>query len=330
MNDSGVTRVAVYIDFDNIVISRYDQVHGRGQFQRDKVRGSGRADRPADPEIAEKLRRASVDVGAVIDFASSFGTLVLTRAYADWSDPVNAGYRGQLVSRAVDLVQLFPAAAYAKNGADIRLAVDAVEDMFRLPDLTHVVIVAGDSDYIALAQRCRRLGRYVVGVGVAGSTSKALAAACDELVTYDALPGITPVGASPQPAARTAGAQTGNEEPGGAPPARGPRRTRRSAATVTDEAAVTDETDPDAEDPQDVATRLLERALRLGQEKDDADWLHSSTVKSQMRRMDPSFSERALGYRSFSDFVKSREAVAELDEASSARLVRLNPALTAQ
>jgi hypothetical protein len=46
-----------------------------------------------------------------------------------------------------------------------RLAVDAVEDMFRLPDLTHVVIVAGDSDYIALAQRCRRLGRYVVSVG---------------------------------------------------------------------------------------------------------------------------------------------------------------------
>ena len=79
-----------------------------------------------------------------------------------------------------------------------------------------------------------------------------------------------------------------------------------------------------------VATRLLERALRLGQEKDDADWLHSSAVKSQMRRMDPSFSERALGYRSFSDFVKSREAVAELDETSTARLVRLNPALTAQ
>ncbi len=324
MNDSGVTRVAVYIDFDNIVISRYDQVHGRGQFQRDKVRGFSRADRPADPEIAEKLRRASVDIGAVIDFASSFGTLVLTRAYADWSDPVNADYRGQLVSRAVDLVQLFPAAAYAKNGADIRLAVDAVEDMFRLPDLTHVVIVAGDSDYIALAQRCRRLGRYVVGVGVAGSTSKALAAACDELVTYDALPGITPADASPQPAARTADAPTGSDEPGGAPAARGSRRTRRSAV------AVTDETDPDAEDPQDVATRLLERALRLGQEKDDADWLHSSTVKSQMRRMDPSFSERALGYRSFSDFVKSREAVAELDEASSARLVRLNPALTAQ
>src|SRR6201997_5410722 len=190
MNDPGVTRVAVYIDFDNIVVSRYDQVHGRGQFQRDKVRGFSLADKPADPDLAEKVRRATVAVGAVIDFASSFGTLVLTRAYADWSAPVNAEYRGQLVSRAVDLVQLFPAAAYAKNGADIRLAVDAVEDMFRLPDLTHVVIVAGDSDYIALAQRCKRLGRSVGGIGVGGASSRALAAACDEFVTYDALPGV--------------------------------------------------------------------------------------------------------------------------------------------
>jgi uncharacterized LabA/DUF88 family protein len=324
MNDPGFTRVAVYIDFDNIVISRYDQLHGRGQFQRDKVRGFGRTDRSADPDVADKLRSATVDVGAVIDFASSFGTLVLTRAYADWSAPVNADYRGQLVSRAVDLVQLFPAAAYAKNGADIRLAVDAVEDMFRLPDLTHVVIVAGDSDYIALAQRCRRLGRYVVGVGVAGSTSKALAAACDELVTYDALPGIEPARPPQQAAVRVAGTPADQEAPGSASPARASRRTKRPAA------AVTDETDPDSEDPQQQATRLLERALRLGQEKDDADWLHSSEVKSQMRRMDPSFSEKALGYRSFSDFVKSRQAIAELDETNRGRLVRLNPALTAQ
>jgi len=322
MNDPGGARVAVYIDFDNIVISRYEQVHGRGQFQRDRVRGFSRTDKPADPELAEKVRRATVDVGAVIDFASSFGTLVLTRAYADWSAPVNADYRGQLVSRAVDLVQLFPAAAYAKNGADIRLAVDAVEDMFRLPDLTHVVIVAGDSDYIALAQRCRRLGRYVVGVGVAGSTSRSLAAACDELVTYDALPGITPVGA-PQPPVTDAVAQPVQEEPD-APPARSSRRTKRQAAAPADEAEL------EPEDPQEEATRLLERALRLGQEKDDADWLHSSAVKSQMRRMDPSFSERALGYRSFSDFVKSREGVAELDETNPVRLVRLNPALAAQ
>ena len=87
MAEPGVTRVAVYIDFDNIVISRYDQVHGRSQFQRDKVRAYDRAEKSPEPDIAEKLRHATVDIGAVIDFASSFGTLVLTRAYADWSGP---------------------------------------------------------------------------------------------------------------------------------------------------------------------------------------------------------------------------------------------------
>jgi hypothetical protein len=159
---------------------------------------------------------------------------------------------------------------------------------------------------------------------VAGSTSRSLAAACDELVTYDALPGVTPTDTAPLPAGQETGAQAEREEADSAPPARAARRSRRSAAAVADEA------DPDSEDPQEMATRLLERALRLGQEKDDADWLHSSAVKSQMRRMDPSFSERALGFRSFSDFVKSREAIAELDETNPGRLVRLNPATTAQ
>lgn len=310
MADSDDTRVAVYLDFDNIVISRYDQVHGRNQFQRDRQqRGFSAEDRSAHPEIAQKLAEATVDIGAVIDFASSFGTLVLTRAYADWSVPVNAQYRGQLVSRAVDLVQLFPAAAYAKNGADIRLAVDAVEDMFRLPDLTHVVIVAGDSDYIALAQRCKRLGRYVVGIGVAGSTSRALSAACDEFVIYDALPGIS---ATPHPAAEPAEPAEGKA----AQAKRGRRAKSGPAPEPGDE-------EPIPTDPQEEATQLLTRALRIGHEKDDAEWLHSSAVKSQMKRMDPSFSEKALGFRSFSDFIKSRAAVAELDDSSTAQLIKL-------
>src|SRR5690242_4383173 len=286
MTEPGTPRVAVYLDFDNIVISRYDQVHGRSSFQKDRTAGFHK--QPG------RLTQATVDVGAIIDFASSFGTLVLTKAYADWSADVNADYRGQLVGRAVDLVQLFPAAAYGKNGADIRLAVDAVEDMFRLPDLTHVVIVAGDSDYIALAQRCKRLGRYVVGIGITGSISKSLTAACDEFVSYDALPGVPVV--VPK------------------------KRARRAKAAEPDE--------PEQADPQAAATGLLERALRIGHEKDDADWLHNSAIKAQMKRMDPSFSEKSLGYKSFSDFLRARTDVVDLDESSTTRLVRLKTTAT--
>ena len=401
MPDSQNSRVAVYLDFDNIVISWYDRVHGRNSYGRDRQRI---IETPEDPEIAERLSAATIDVGAIIDFAASFGTLVLTRAYADWSSPVNAVYRTQLVARAVDLVQLFPAAAYAKNGADIRLAVDAVEDMFRLPDLTHVVIVAGDSDYVPLAQRCRRLGRYVVGVGVAGSTAKSLAAACDEFEAYDSLPGVPRVArtttkdagtrapsrasaarskataaaeaaaaadaAAPEPAPRSRAGRGSKKAPAkdveataesaesAAPadgadaadaadavtpaaaqveaslidalgPATPPRRTNRrasssSVAAVVEPGQAAPPVEEAPEDPQEVATRLLERALRLGHDKDDdAEWLHSSAVKTHMRRMDPSFSEKALGYRSFSDFVKARESIAELEETGHERLVRL-------
>ena len=283
-------RVAVYLDFDTIVMSWYDRVHGRNSYAADRQKII--AD-PDAPEIAQRLKEATIDVGAIIDYAASFGTLVLTRAYADWSSPVNALYRSQLVARAVDLVQLFPAAAYAKNGADIRLAVDTVEDMFRLPDLTHVVIVAGDSDYVPLAQRCKRLGRVVVGVGVAGSTAKSLAAACDQFDSYDSLPGVVlPASAATQKKADAAATA-------------GPSSSRRRKKTE----------DPTAE--------LLRRALRLEQERTDDEWVHLSAVKNLLKRMDPSFSEKALGHRSFSDFVKAYPGVADIDETTN--IVRVRP-----
>lgn len=284
-------RVAVYLDFDNIVMSWYDRVHGRNSYAADRQKII--AD-PDAPEIAQRLKDATIDVGAIIDYAASFGTLVLTRAYADWSSPVNALYRSQLVARAVDLVQLFPAAAYAKNGADIRLAVDTVEDMFRLPDLTHVVIVAGDSDYVPLAQRCKRLGRVVVGVGVAGSTAKSLAAACDQFDAYDSLPGVVPPAAAATAQKKTDAAATTSS------------RRRKKAA------------DPTAE--------LLGRALRLEQERTDDEWVHLSAVKNLLKRMDPSFSEKALGHRSFSDFVKAHPTVADIDETTN--IVRVRPHTT--
>ena len=174
-------RVAVYIDFDNIVISQYDAVHGRGTFMKEKARtGTGKT--------ADRLAQATVNIGAVLDFASSFGAVAISRAYADWSAPANNRYQKQLIERAVDLTQMYPTSG-TKNGADIRLAIDVVEDLFRISDVSHIVIVAGDSDYIPLATRARRLGRVVIGIGVTGSTSQAFKNACDEFSFYQDLPG---------------------------------------------------------------------------------------------------------------------------------------------
>ncbi|MCR2812261.1 NYN domain-containing protein [Microbacterium sp. zg.Y1090] len=287
MAEQQPARVAVYLDFDNIVMSWYDRVHGRNAYSRDRQKIAADA---TDPEVAGRLALATIDVGAIIDYAASFGTLVLTRAYADWSSPVNAEYRSQLVARAVDLVQLFPAAAYAKNGADIRLAVDVVEDMFRLPDLTHVVIVGGDSDYVPLAQRCKRLGRIVVGVGVAGSTAKSLAAACDQFDSYDSLPGVV-----------------------------------RPDTTASDKKDSTPSRSRARKRAGDPATELLERALRLEGVRTDDEWVNASAVKDLMRRMDPSFSEKELGHKSFTDFLREHPKVVDLREEGNTRQVRFHP-----
>ena len=330
MTEPNDARVGLYIDFDNIVISRYQQLHGRNAFQRDGIRDFNKKSPDADPEIAARLAAATVDFNAIIDFAASFGTLVVNRAYADWSVPVNASYQRQLMSRAVDLTQLFTTTTRGtKNGADIRLAVDVVEDLFRLPDLTHVIIIAGDSDYIALAQKSKRLGRFVVGIGVAGSTSTSLAAACDEFEDYDSLPGIgngtATIAAVEAPKSRRAASEPATTAPVEIPsPAR--RLTTIPMFSHTEDAQYDEPEAGDDIDPQILATELLVRALQIGHAKGDADeWLNTGTIKNQMRRMDPSFNEKPLGFRSFTDFLSSRSDQAELKEDGPHRLIRLRP-----
>lgn len=312
MAEPAESRVAVYIDFDNIVISRYDQIHGRGAWRKDNVYRLPAALAGAPDELRERLRAAEVDIGAILDFASSFGTIVLSRAYADWSVGVNASYQGQLMERAVDLTQLFPATQQMKNGADIRLSVDVVEDLFRLPDITHVVIAAGDSDYIALAQRAKRLGRYIVGVGVAGGTSKSLKAACNEYADYDTLPGI-------RPAAHIAAALKDSA----ASPAESTSTTRPMESVAHDEPTAAKQAAVENPTSRKAANALLVRALRLVHEVDDSDWAHASALKIQMKRLDPAFNEKALGYATFSKFLKSRGNLVELDETVQSHRVRL-------
>jgi len=295
MPDSSDARVAVYIDFDNVVISRYDNVFGDSAWRKDNARQHAGDPEAKDP-IDLKLADAAVDIGAIIDYASSFGTVAFTRAYADWSVPANAAYRKQLVDRAVDLTQLFSTSG-TKNGADIRLSIDAVDDLFRHADLTHVVVVAGDSDYISLAQRCKSLGRFVVGIGVTGSTSSALVAACDEFSDYDDLPDVV---RTPAPRKQAA---------------------KKSAATKKASAKKADQTESG---PQADATALLVRALRIGLEKSEDEWLYSGGVKSQMQRMNSRFKEKSLGYASFRDFVESRDTVVDTQLAGNGQLqVRL-------
>lgn len=260
------SRVAIYIDFDNMVISRAHQAKETGA-----------------PE--------EVDIEVLLDFATRYGRPTISRAYADWSVRKNADYKEQLVTRAVELVQLFPAAK-TKNGADIRLAVDAIEDLYLHPDLTHVVIAAGDSDFVPLAQRARRLGREVLGVGVAGSISKTLASACDEYVDYDELLD----------------------------------QRRKLEAEETQEDATPPRNGADTPGPGSPKPRrpypLINEALQgLDTQHPERGWHPLSALKNQVLRLEPAFKERDHDAGSFSDLLGRYTGQVEVKD-NSARLRR--------
>lgn len=251
------SRVAIYIDFDNVVISRASQVKDTGAS-------------------------ATVAIDVLLDFATRYGRLTIARAYADWSVKKNADYRDQLVARAVELVQLFPASK-TKNGADIRLAVDAIEDLYLHEDLTHVVIAAGDSDFVPLAQRARRLGRVVLGVGVAGSISKTLASACDVYVDYDELLEDRHV----------LELIAAGESPASDPEASAPAQ---KAAPAKKAAAAKQATGPS---PRRAYPLLVEAMRGLAAQDPQAEWYALSALKNQVLRIYPAFKESDYDAASF-------------------------------
>lgn len=280
-------RVALYLDFENLVASQYDAVHGRSTWQRDRVVHAT----ATDADVMAKLRASRLDVDAIVDYAASLGVVAVNRAYANWANAAFASYAEDLTSRAVDLTQLFPLSG-TKNGADIRLATDVLDDLGRFDDLTHVVIAAGDSDYVAVAQKARRAGRSVVGVGVAGSIGKYWEAACDEFKRYDALPGVE------RPEARAA---SGRSAP--APTAGGERATGSTGDAGG-------EPEPDDRARPVPYSKLFRRAMNNIAKQRSDDKVAMSELKQVLVRMSPGFDEGDLGYPSFSAYVRDQAGVA--------------------
>ena len=169
---AGDAAVAIYWDFENVHACLVDDADGDGAYR------SGRF-KPQEPVV---------DIDPVMEYAATFGRVVVHRAYANWQ--YFGRYRDELQAHAMDLVQMFPLAG-SKNGADIRLVLDVVEDMQHHPHLTHVIVVASDSDYTSLAQRCRKHGLYYLGVGTE-RTASSYQFACDEFRRYRDLAGASP------------------------------------------------------------------------------------------------------------------------------------------
>ncbi len=162
--------VALYWDFENLHASLYEEVQGEGAYG-------------GKPDNRFKVQEPLVDVQAIIDMALSFGTLAINRAYCNWQ--YFGRYRDVLLQNTVDLVQLFPPGGSSKNGADIRLCLDAMEDATRLPHIRTVVVVGGDSDFTPLAQKIKAAGLTLVGVAARKSTNRHWATSCHDFRYYE-------------------------------------------------------------------------------------------------------------------------------------------------
>ncbi len=164
-------RIAVYWDFDNIHIS---------------VCGSQLGKEWVDTyENRKKIQPKVIDIDAIMEYISSLGEVNINKAYAEWS--LFGKYSKSLHNYSVDLIQLFPRGSHMKNGADIRMAIDVVEDLHFHSHIDKIIILGGDSDYIALAQKVRQKGKLIIGIGVKETTNPFLIKACNEFKIYSSL-----------------------------------------------------------------------------------------------------------------------------------------------
>ena len=173
--------VALYWDFENLHASLSEARLGEGSYGK----SDGRF----------KTQEPLIDVQAIVELAASFGPIAINRAYCNWQ--FFGRYRDLLLQNAMELIQLFPPGASTKNGADIRLCLDAADDIARHSHIGTVVIVSGDSDFMPLAQKIRAGGRTLVGIGTRASTNRHWARSCNTFRYYEDLMEAAGVAAPP-------------------------------------------------------------------------------------------------------------------------------------
>jgi uncharacterized LabA/DUF88 family protein len=252
--------IAVFIDFDNIEIG-------------------------VKSTLGEHF-----DVGPILDAIKERGEVVTKIAYADWT---RAGeYSRALTQHAIRLVQRNLTPGGDKNGADINLALDALEMAFTHPHINAYVIVGGDSDFLSLVEKLKQYDKKVFVVGGRAFTSVILQRNCHEFMAYENIIGAR------RPAPRAAG-----------------RPVTASAAAPFAQAF-----------PFTQAFPIVRRALKILADREVTP--QTGLLKSTLLQLDSTFSERNYGASSFLDFVEklSQAGFVTLKHSGRSVMVELNEA----
>src|SRR5205085_4114475 len=189
---------------------------------------------------------------------------------------------------------MYPRGMNAKNGADIRLALDALEDINRFSYLTHIIVVGGDSDFISLAQKVKQANLTIIGIGVQESTNQFWVQCCNEFKYYKTLLGITS-GVSTAPS--TERLETVQDKPAVSPKV--PLAVDTKVMGNKDNAIEIDDVNLDD------ARELMLRAVRHLIAQNGENRVLKARLKPTMVRMDPSFDEVNYGFPTFSSFLNA-------------------------
>ena len=149
MPEKNERRIALFLDFENLVTNT-------------------------------GLSASNFDLQAPMDRLLEKGKVVFRRAYCDWSRFRDA--TRTLHDHGVELIDVPPSTRAGKNGADMRLVIDALELCYARESIDTFVIASGDSDFCPLAYKLRENGRTVIGLAVRESTSPLFVKACDEFI----------------------------------------------------------------------------------------------------------------------------------------------------
>src|SRR5436190_16096404 len=229
-------KLAVFIDFDNIEIG------------------------------VKNTLNAQFDIGIVLEALKERGDVVSKTAYGDWT---RAGdYSRSLTQHATKLVQRNLTPGGDKNGADINLALDALEMAFTHPHINAFVIVGGDSDFISLVEKLKQYDKKIFIVGGRQFTSGILQRNCHEFIAYENL--------------------VGTAAPSGVTGSGGRRQSGRNVRVERT--------------PIDQAIPLVQRALAVLTEREVSPQL--GLLKSTLLQLDSTFSERNYGASTFRDFIE--------------------------
>ena len=148
-------RLSIFIDFENIALGVRD-----AQYKK-------------------------FDIHLVLQRLIEKGRIVFKKAYADWTR--YSEYKREFHEAAIELIDIPQRNYTAKNSADIRMVVDAMDLVASKGHITTFVILSGDSDFSPLVSKLRENDKNVIGVGVKNSTSNLLISNCDEFIFYEDL-----------------------------------------------------------------------------------------------------------------------------------------------